>query len=104
MLRDGYGYTCLVHVRRVGTIGFASTLTWFGVVVCARKVAMSDSASSLTWYSIGMDGDGDVWSMHGLRRRMLLVGCLVREWELRCRMLIRLWHGAVSVLWMEIGN
>ena len=34
--RDGYGSTCLVHVRRD---------------------AMSDFASSLTWYSIGVDGD-----------------------------------------------
>ena len=31
MLRYGYVYTCLVHVRRVVTIGFAPTLTWFGV-------------------------------------------------------------------------
>ena len=43
--------------------------------------------------------------MHGeLLRPMLFVGCLVREWELQCRMLLRPWHGAVSVLWMEIGN
>ena len=26
MLRNGYGYTCLVHVRRVVTIGFAPSL------------------------------------------------------------------------------
>ena len=51
MLRDGYGYTCLVHVRRVVTIYFASTLTWS---------------------SIGMDGElrrrillDDVWSVNG---------------------------------------
>ena len=32
------------------------------------------------------------------------VGYLIREWERQCRMLLRPWHGAVSVLWMEIGN
>ena len=26
MLRNGYGYTCLVHVRRVATIGVAPSL------------------------------------------------------------------------------
>ena len=31
MMRNGYGCTCLVHVRRVVTIGFAPTFTWFGV-------------------------------------------------------------------------
>ena len=45
VLRDWYGCTCLVHVRRD---------------------AMSDFASSLTWFS-------DFWSMHGeMRCRILL--------------------------------
>ena len=48
---------------------------------------------------------GDVWTMHGeLLRPMLFVGCLVREWELQCRMLVRPWYGTVLVLWMEIGD
>ena len=43
--------------------------------------------------------------MHGeLLRLVLFVGCLVREWELQFRMLLRPWHCAVSVFVDGDGN
>ena len=35
---DGYGNTCLVYVRRKCDVGFASSLTWLGVVgLCTER-------------------------------------------------------------------
>ena len=97
VLRDGYGYTCLVHVRRVATICFAPTLTWLGVVGLCTESCDVGFCFVLDMAMLGPCMEScdvgccltDVWSVNG----SCDVGyCFV------------FWHGAVSVLWMEIGN
>ena len=99
--RDGYGNTCLVHVRRDVMSDFASSLTW-RCLVHARRDMTLDFASSLTWF-------GDV----GPRTERCDVGfCFVFDMEmhwrarrdamsdfassLTWRCLVHAWKGATS--------
>ena len=86
VLRDGYGNTCLVHVRKDAMSDFASSLTWKCWVHALRDVTSDVGPCSERCYV----GFCLAWSVYGEMRCRILLG-VVREWRVAGVRKVRLW-------------